>query len=116
MIAPFLRRVYGTNGADATMTHLVFDLSRKYGSKAIEHKSYHKVNKADLKSSTVRPRVAKLAAQELTARVTFAKKYYHGKYDARHMRFMRLLYKPVKKNRDALLSMSLDAFIEVSRL
>lgn len=84
--------------------------------KRIEHKAYHKMRSDELKLKCFAPEVAFRAASELEARSKYTKKYYRGKYDRRHARFMQHLYSPLKNNTTALLSMSLDTLVDLSRI
>lgn len=86
-----------------------------FNTKKMEHRNYHKVAREELKYQPNSHDVAKRAAEELGARVCFAKKYYRGRYDQRHLKFMEELYGPVKKNTGALITMSLDTLASLSK-
>lgn len=67
---------------------------KNYSTKAIEWRKYHKVNARDLKNHRGNQKLSDSAGQEIVARIAFTRKYYGGKSDARHMRWM-LRLKPV---------------------
>jgi hypothetical protein len=51
--------------------------------------------------------------EELNARVNFSRRYYHGRYDHRHMNWMQTLARPLKLRHK--LDLSLDALVVMQR-
>lgn len=75
------------------------------------HADYHLMSRDDLlkmDNTTFQKRV-----DELNMRVQFARRYYKGRYDERHRRWMKTLVKPLKTEHK--LHLSLDALVAVSQ-
>lgn len=74
-----------------------------------DDKDYHLVARSELNkmdTETMRKRF-----DELNMRVQFAKKYYKGRYDYRHKKWMETLVKPMKSHH--MVNLSLDALIAI---
>lgn len=71
---------------------------------------YHLVSREDLNKKD--HEVFQKRIDELNMRVQHAKRYFKGKYDDRHKRWMQTLAKPLKQTHK--LSLSLDALIALS--
>lgn len=89
-------------------TPIVFDLSNNQD----VNQDYHLVNRQDIwkmDNETVKKRI-----DELNMRVVFARKFYKGKYDERHKKWMQTLVKPMKSHHR--INLSLDALIAIDNI
>lgn len=89
-------------------TPIVFDLSYSQN----VNQDYHLVNRQDIwkmDNETVKKRI-----DELNMRVVFARKFYKGKYDERHKKWMQTLVKPMKSHHR--INLSLDALIAIENI
>lgn len=72
-------------------------------------KDYHLIDRSELHkmdNQTIKKRI-----DELNMRVVHARKYYRGRYDERHRRWMQTLAQPMKTHHKV--NLSLDAIIAV---
>lgn len=87
-------------------------ISKRDRSKVDAYKSYHKVDAYQMRMG----KVDMLACvQELNERVVFTKRYYGGRYDKGHKRWMRNLYSNVESKIDYKVGLSLDALVVMNR-
>lgn len=87
---------------------IVFDLSNDQD----VNQDYHLVSRQDIwkmDNETVKKRI-----DELNMRVVFARKFYKGKYDERHKKWMQTLVKPMKSHHR--INLSLDALIAIDNI
>lgn len=77
------------------------------------HQRYHKVAALDVTSGTADP---ELCAQELNERIAYSLKYYGGKIDKKHAKWIHSVYEIVKKsNMKKYLSLSVIIAIDRTR-
>jgi hypothetical protein len=98
-------RIAMATAAPKKRTPIVFDLSNKHD----VNQDYHLVDRQELWKMD--NETAKKRIDELNMRVVYARKYYNGRYDERHKKWMQTLAKPMKSHHR--LNLSLDALIAI---
>jgi hypothetical protein len=91
-----------------TYNKIVFALPAK-----VHDNDYHKVKKTELKGTNTDTDTMIRCVQEMNARVTFARKYYKGKYDQRHRHWMKTLTNCMDLSHK--LELSLDALVATGK-